>query len=106
MVVVPYLVIIAKKIGVKLWKRSVRMKNYQEILKNRIDDLCRERNYTYYNLSYKASVPLSTLMHIMNGECKNPGLNTIIKICDGLEISLKDFFDTEEFVQILKEVEE
>ena len=82
------------------------MRNYQKILRDRIDNLCREKNYTYYTLSYKASVPLSTLMHIMNGESKNPGFNTIIKICDGLEISLKDFFDTEEFVKILKEVEE
>ncbi len=45
-------------------------------------------------------------MHIMNGESKNPGIFTIIKICDGLEISLRDFFDTEDFVEILKEVEE
>ena len=82
------------------------MKNYQKILKDRIDDLCREKNYTYYTLSYKSSVPLSTLMHIMNEESKNPGFYTIIKICDGLEISLKDFFDTEDFVEILKEVEE
>lgn len=87
-------------------KETGQMKNYQKILKNRIDDLCREKNYTYYNLSYKASIPLSTLMHIMNGESKNPGIITIIKICDGLEISLKEFFDTDDFVEILKEVEE
>lgn len=82
------------------------MKNYQKILANRIDELCREKNYTYYTLSYKASIPLSTLMHIMNGESKNPGMISIIKICDGLEISLKEFFDTEDFVSMLKEVDE
>ena len=63
-------------------KEAGQMKNYQKILKNRIDELCRERNYTYYTLSYKASIPLSTLMNIMNGESKNPGVVTIIKICD------------------------
>lgn len=87
-------------------KEAGQMKNYQKILKNRIDELCREKNYTYYTLSYKASIPLSTLMHIMNGDSKNPGVITIIKICDGLEISLKEFFDTEDFVSMLKEVDE
>jgi len=82
------------------------MKKYQKVLKNRIDELCREQKLTYYTLSYKASIPLSTLMHIMNGESKNPGLITIIKLCDGLGISLRDFFDTEDFVEVLKDVEE
>ena len=82
------------------------MEKYQKVLKNRIDELCREQKFTYYTLSYKASVPLSTLMHIMNGESKNPGLITIIKLCDGLGISLRDFFDTEDFVEVLKDVEE
>ena len=81
------------------------MKKYQKVLKNRIDELCREQKLTYYTLSYKASIPLSTLMHIINGESKNPGIITIIKVCDGLGISLRDFFDTEDFVEVLKDVE-
>ena len=82
------------------------MKKYQKILRDRIDTLCKEKDYSYYVLSYKSSVPLTTLLHIMSGESKNPGLYTIIKLCDGLEISLKDFFDTEEFLEVLKDAEE
>ncbi|MCI8831113.1 MAG: helix-turn-helix domain-containing protein [Lachnospiraceae bacterium] len=69
----------------------------QKILAKRIEFLCKEKNLSYYELSYKAAVPLTTLMHIMDGSTKNPGLFTISKICGGLRISLKDFFDTQEF---------
>lgn len=69
----------------------------QKILAERIEELCRERGISYYVLSYKSSVPLTTLMHIMDYSTKNPGLFTISKLCSGLEISLKDFFDSEKF---------
>ncbi len=69
----------------------------QKILAKRIEFLCKEKNLSYYELSYKAAVPLTTLMHIMDGSTKNPGLFTISKFCGGLRISLNDFFDTQEF---------
>lgn len=69
----------------------------QRILVERIDELCNEKDMSYYALSYKASIPLSTLMHIMEGTTKNPGIYTIMKICDGLGVSLQEFFGTQEF---------
>ena len=74
------------------------MNDQQKILANRINDLCKKRGISYYALSYKSAVPLTTLLHIVDGSTKNPGILTIIRICDGLEISLKDFFDRKEFV--------
>ena len=73
---------------------------FHAILKNRIDELCDEREMSYYVLSYKSSIPMSTMVHIMDGTSKNPGIFTIMKICDGLGVSLKEFFDTEEFEEI------
>ena len=73
------------------------MKKYQDALLHRIDTLCKEQNITYYTLSYRADVPLSTVMNIQNGTSKNPGIFTIMKICDGLGVSMKEFFDSEEF---------
>lgn len=87
-------------------QKEMQLRRQQEILINRINEICRERGYSYYTLSYKSSIPLTTLIHILDGSSKNPGIFTIIKICDGLEISLKDFFDTEDFQAALKEVEE
>ena len=79
------------------------MKKQQQILVDRIDELCKEKDYTYYMLSYKSSVPMTTLMHIMKGESKNPGIFTILKICDGLDVTLQEFFGTKEFEDVKKE---
>lgn len=81
------------------------MRKEQSILVDRIDELCREREYTYYTLAYKASIPVTTLMHIIRGETKNPGIFTVMKICDAFELSLKDFLDTEEFTSIINEID-
>lgn len=69
-------------------------------LANRIKDLCKRNNISYYALSYKSAVPMTTLMHIINCTTKNPGIFTLVKICDGLDITIRDFFDSEEFINI------
>lgn len=40
---------------------------------------------------------LTTLMHIIDGTSKNPGVFTIAKICDGFGMTLQEFFDTKAF---------
>lgn len=55
---------------------------------------------SYYALSYESAVPITTLMHIVDKTTKNPGVLTIGKLCDGLGITLKDFFDAPEFENI------
>lgn len=74
-------------------------------LSNRIKYLCELNNVSYYSLSYKSAVPMTTLMHIINCSTKNPGIFTIIKICNGLNITIRDFFDSEEFKDIEYETE-
>lgn len=69
-------------------------------LASRIKHLCKQNHISYYALSYKAAVPMTTLMHIINCSTKNPGIFTIVKICNGLDISIRDFFDSEEFIDI------
>ena len=58
----------------------------------RIEQLCNERNITINALSYISGVPNSTIKGIFYERSKNPGIVTIKKICDGLGISLPDFF--------------
>lgn len=70
----------------------------------RIKELCKERNITPNALSYLAGVSQSTIKSILNGESKNPGIVTIKKLCDGLEISIIDFFDTEDFRNLEQEL--
>ncbi len=55
-------------------------------------------------LSYHAAVPQSTIKSILNNESQNPGIVTIKKLCDGLGISLPDFFDTPVFRGLEQEI--
>lgn len=77
----------------------------QKLLSNRIQYLCRQKGMSYYSLSYRSAVPLTTLMHIMDCSTRNPGIFTIMKICNGLNISVAEFFDTKEFQNIEYEPE-
>jgi transcriptional regulator with XRE-family HTH domain len=70
----------------------------------RIIQLCQERGITPNGLSYLAGVPQSTLKSILNHETQNPGVVTLKKLCDGLEISLYEFFDTDIFRDLEQEI--
>ena len=75
-----------------------------EFTVERIYQLCKERGITPNALSYMAGISQSTLKSILNGESKNPGIVTLKKICDGLEITLIDFFGTEKFYSLEQEL--
>ena len=76
---------------------------YQAVV-NRINNLCKERNITPNALSYMSGVSQSTIKSILNGESKNPGIVTLKKLCDGLDISIIEFFNTEDFVNLEQEL--
>ena len=69
----------------------------QDILVERINNLCKEKRMTYYALSYASAVPMTTLMHIVDKSTANPGILTIGKLCEGFGITLKEFFNIPEF---------
>lgn len=70
----------------------------------RILELCQQRNITVNLLSTQSAVRQSTVNDIVSGKTKNAGIVTIKKLCDGLEISLTDFFDTDEFRRLEQEI--
>ena len=78
--------------------------NTREAIAARILQLCKERDITPNGLSYISAVPQATIKSILNGESKNPGTVTIKKLCDGLEITLGEFFSTSEFDQLEQEI--
>ena len=75
-----------------------------EVVAQRIRELCQERGLTPNGLSYLAAVPQGTVKSILNGESRNPGVVTIKKLCDGLEITLGEFFGTPEFDALEQEI--
>ena len=57
-----------------------------------------------HKLSIDSGVPPSTIKNILYEKSKNPGIVTLKMLCDGLNIFLIDFFDTEEFKNLEKEL--
>ncbi len=78
--------------------------NICDFVVKRIYELCEERNITPNALSYLAGISQSTVKSILNGESKNQGIVTLKKICDGLDITIVDFFDTENYYELEQEI--
>ncbi len=76
----------------------------QKAIANRLIGLCMERNMAINALARISAVPPSTLKNIINGVSKNPGAVTIKKLCDGLEISMIEFYDHELFRDLDQEL--
>ncbi len=70
----------------------------------RILQLCDKKAITVNALADRAGIPHSTVKNILYGRSQNPGIVTIKKLCDGLEITITDFFDTEEFKNLEQEI--
>ena len=76
----------------------------REAIANRIRQLCKQRGITPNGLSNLSAVSQATVKSILNGESKNPGAVTIKKLCDGLDITLGEFFSTPEFAALEQEI--
>jgi Predicted transcriptional regulators len=79
--------------------------NTSEVVKNRIIELCNKKRWSFNSLADFSGIPSSTLKNIISGKSKNPGVVTIKKLCDGLEITLGEFFNTPEFNGLEPEIE-
>lgn len=77
----------------------------KEAVRERVFQLCSEHNTNPNALANSAGIPSSTIKDIIYGISSNTGIATIKKICDGLEISLIDFFDCELFRNLDQEIE-
>ena len=78
--------------------------NTKEAVAMRILELCQEREIAVNALATISGVSPSTVYSMLNEKSQNPGVVSIKKICDGLEISLREFFDCELFDDIEQEI--
>lgn len=76
-----------------------------EAVRNRILQLCQERNMTINRLATVSALPPSSIKNTLYGKSQNPKLLTIKLICDGLDITLGQFFSTPEFDGLEQELE-
>ena len=78
--------------------------NTYETVKNRILVLCDEKRITINKLATQSGVSPSTIKNVLYGKSENPGVVTIKMLCDGLGITLGDFFSTKEFEELEQEM--
>ncbi len=73
-------------------------------VKNRLLVLLEEKKMPIHKLAMESGVPPSTIKNILYGKSTNPGVVTIKMLCDGLGISLNEFFNTKEFQSLEQEL--
>ena len=83
------------------------MNNYTNTytaVRNRLIDLLEEKQLTLHKLSTLSGLAPSTIKNIIYGKSVNPGIVTLKILCDGLGLSLVEFFSTEEFKNLEQEI--
>ena len=78
--------------------------NLKEAIAFRIEELCNNHNLNASSLAYLCGMDRSTIYSILGEKSKSPEVATIKKICDGLEITLSQFFDTDVFNNLDQEI--
>lgn len=73
-------------------------------VRNRILQLCGEQQISINRLSTRSGIPASSLKNILYGKSQNPKIKTIKILCDGLGITLAEFFNTEVFNVLEQEI--
>ena len=79
--------------------------NTKEAVAKRILQLCEEKNMAINALANLSGVSPSTVYSMLNEKSQNPGVVSIKKLCDGLDISLKSFFDDPIFENLEQEIQ-
>lgn len=73
-------------------------------VRTRILRLCEVRGMSINRLATVCALPPSSIKNILYGKSQNPKLLTIKMICDGLDITLGEFFSTPEFDALEQEI--
>ena len=78
--------------------------NTKDAVAKRILNLCDQRNIAVNSLANISGVSPSTVYSMLNEKSKNPGIVSLKKLCDGFEISLREFFDDDIFDDLEQEI--
>lgn len=76
----------------------------KDIVAKRFKELCNERNIKINELANISGVTPSTAYSMMDEKRRDISIITIKKFCDGLDITLGEFFSTTEFDELEQEI--
>lgn len=75
----------------------------KEAIVMRFEKLCKDRNIKNNELATISGVTPSTVYSMMDSRRKDISVVTVKKLCDGLDISIKEFFDSDLFSDELEQ---
>ncbi len=73
-------------------------------VRKRILELCAEHKVTVNKIATMSGITQSTLNNIVSGRNNSTTISTIKKICDGLDITIHQFFDSPLFDNLEQEI--
>lgn len=78
--------------------------NVKDAVVLRLQEICAENNITYNDLANRSGITPSTIYSMMDKSRRDISIITIKKICDGLELTLSDLFDSKIFDELEPEL--
>lgn len=75
-----------------------------EAVRQRIMELCQEQDISINALCTRSGVTQSTVNNIISRRNNSATISTIKKLCDGLGITIQDFFNSDLFSNLEQEV--
>ena len=72
---------------------------------DRFNNICKERNMKPNELAVISGVTPSSVYSMLDSNRHNISIVLIKKLCDGLDMSLAEFFDSDEFNSLTQEIE-
>ena len=76
----------------------------KEAIVKHLQDICRQRNMKYNELATVSGVTPSTVYSLMDASRKDLSVITLKKLCDGLDMTITEFFDDELFKTLKQEI--
>jgi len=71
--------------------------------RQRINQLLEKNSMKLFDLSKAAGVSLPTICDFMKNDTKNLRMDTMLHICEAFNITLKNFFDSPLFDEVISE---
>ena len=90
--------------GIIFFRNEVISTNIGEAVKECILELCQQRNLSINKLNSISGVTQSTVNNIISGRNRSTTISTIKKLCDGLDITIEEFFHSELFHNLEQEL--
>jgi len=79
-------------------------KSVKDAVVRRFEQICKEKNIKINELANRAGITPSTVYSMMKPSYRHISIVTIKKLCDGLDMTLGEFFSTPEFDKLDQEI--